>query len=315
MEPSTTASAATASSGAAAAISVVKMTVPTTVGTLLQVAFLPRTGLNRDWIPHQQSPIPYYQAKGRLLARFHPRAAIEVPPTTSVRLVSGLLRTAHHIGWAEYYRQLWPSGRLLIAGNLARYSLQIGLNELQPPSSATLSATQKLGIRVAMASCVEYVINGPFAKPYTAGAAKITPDFLLAQAAARRHPLPIPVGSLKPAPGGIPRFVLKGVQVGVQFSVADQTRTWLPPSFRENFPITNAFLSGVLARSMVEVATVPLRNAANFRNIGFSTAESTFKVHSFPLLSSGINVLAKGLSFGMVLGLNKAIASVTEPSG
>lgn len=58
------------------------------------------------------------------------------------------------------------------------------------------------------------------------------------------------------------------------------------------------------------MATVPLRNAANFRNIGYSVAETGFKVYSFPLLSSGINVLAKGLSFGLVLGLNQAIASV-----
>ena len=289
------------------AVSVLKMTGPATVGTLLQVAFLPRTGLNRDWVPHQQSPIWYYRAKGGLLGGLHPGSTtiIDVPPTTSFRLVGGLFQTAREVGWAEYYRQLWPAGRLLVAGNLARYSFQIGLDEIQLPDSTTPS--QKLCIRVALAGCVEYAINSPFALPYTAGAAKINPDFLRSQAQRRLPPVPIPVGALKPPPGGIPRFILKGAQVGVQFSVADQTQTWLPKSFRESWPITNAFISGVLARSMVEVATVPLRNAANFRNIGFTNAETCLRVCSFPFLSAGINVIAKGLSFGMVLALNKSI--------
>jgi hypothetical protein len=98
--------------------------------------------------------------------------------------------------------------------------------------------------------------------------------------------------------------------VGVQFSIADRTKLWLPRWFREDWPVANAFCSGVLARSMVEVATVPLRNLGNFRNIGFTTAESMLKVLSFPLLSSGINVLAKGVSFGTVLGLKAGIDAI-----
>ena len=41
-----------------------------------------------------------------------------------------------------------------------------------------------------------------------------------------------------------------------------RTKTWLPASFRRDWPIANAFCSGVLARSLVEIATVPLRSAA-----------------------------------------------------
>ena len=52
------------------------------------------------------------------------------------------------------------------------------------------------------------------------------------------------------------------------------------------------------------------RNAANFRNIGYSSSETGFKVYCFPLLSSGVNVLAKGLSFGTVLALGKAIEAL-----
>ena len=120
----------------------------------------------------------------------------------------------------------------------------------------------------------------------------------------------VPIGKLGPAPGGIPRFLLKGTQVGVQFSIADRTKFWLPKAFRDEWPIANAFCAGVLARSIVEVSTVPLRNLGNFRNIGFTTAESMLKVMSFPLLSSGINVLAKGLSFGTVLAIKTGIDAI-----
>lgn len=124
--------------------------------------------------------------------------------------------------------------------------------------------------------------------------------------------MPVPLGALGPAPGGIPRFLLKGTQVGVQFSIADRTKFWLPQGFRDDWPIANAFCSGVVARSIVEVATVPLRNLGNFRNIGFTTTESMVKMLSFPLLSSGINVLAKGLSFGTVLGLKAGIDAIVD---
>lgn len=124
--------------------------------------------------------------------------------------------------------------------------------------------------------------------------------------------MPVPLGKLGPAPGGIPRFLLKGTQVGVQFSVADRTKYWLPKGFRDEWPVANAFCSGVMARSIIEVATVPLRNLGNFRNIGFSTAESMVKVLCFPLLSSGINVLAKGLSFGTVLGVQAGINAIFD---
>lgn len=111
--------------------------------------------------------------KGRLLNASFPSLQIEVPPTTSIRLVSGLFHTAHTIGWTTYYRYLWPSGRLLIAGNMARYSSQIGLGEIKFGES--LTAAQITFIRVGLASGVEYIINGPIALPYTAGAAKINP--------------------------------------------------------------------------------------------------------------------------------------------
>ena len=120
----------------------------------------------------------------------------------------------------------------------------------------------------------------------------------------------MPLGTLGPAPGGIPRLLLKGMQVGVQFSIADCTKLWLAPGFRGDWPIANAFCSGVLARSIVEVTTVPLRNLATFRNIGISTTESAAKVLCFPLLRSGMNILAKGLSFGTVLGIKAAIEAV-----
>ena len=57
---------------------------------------------------------------------------------------------------------------------------------------------------------------------------------------------------------------------------------------------------------------MPLRNLGNFRNIGYSTGESMLKVLCFPLLSSGINVLAKGLSFGTVLGLKASIDAIVN---
>ena len=115
----------------AAAVSTIKMTAPTVAGTLLQIAFLPRTGLNADWVPAGQSTVRYYRSKGRLLERLHPGQTVEVPPRTSAGLVAGLFRTACEIGAGGYFRQLWPAGRLLIAGNLARYSSQIGLNEIK----------------------------------------------------------------------------------------------------------------------------------------------------------------------------------------
>ncbi len=319
------------------AASTLKMTAPPALGTLLQIMFLPRTGLNRDWVPHCQSPIGYYRMKGRLLSAAIPSlTTIEVPPTTSMRLVSGLFHTARTIGIGSYFRYLWPSGRLLIAGNMARYSSQIGLGEIHFGSS--LTAAQITLVRIGLASGVEYIINGPIALPYTAGAAKINPAceicshhtctlhptllgmlvgrlslvVLLKQAQEKRPPVPVPLGRLGPAPGGIPRFLLKGTQVGVQFSIADRTKYWLPMRFRDDWPVANAFCSGVIARSMVEVATVPLRNLGNFRNIGYSTGESMLKVLCFPLLSSGINVLAKGLSFGTVLGLKASIDAIVN---
>ena len=159
---------------AAAVASTLKMTVPPALGTLLQILFLPRTGLNRDWIPYGQSPVGYYRLKGRLLGTAIPSLTkIEVPPTTSMQLVSGLFHTAHKIGWTTYMRHLWPSGRLLIAGNMARYSGQLGIEEIHLGDS--LTASQITFVRVGLASGVEYIINGPIALPYTAGAAKISP--------------------------------------------------------------------------------------------------------------------------------------------
>jgi hypothetical protein len=162
--------------GAAAVVaSTLKMTVPPALGTLLQILFLPRTGLNRDWVPYGQSPVGYYRLKGRLLSgtAIPSLAKIEVPPTTSMQLISGLCHTAHRIGWTTYMRHLWPSGRLLIVGNMARYSGQLGIEEIHLGDS--LTASQILLVRVGLASGVEYIINGPIALPYTAGAAKISP--------------------------------------------------------------------------------------------------------------------------------------------
>jgi hypothetical protein len=158
----------------AVAASTLKMTAPPALGTLLQIMFLPRTGLNRDWVPHYQSSVGYYRMKGRLLSAAIPSLSnIDVPPTTSMQLVSGLFHTARTIGIGPYFRYLWPSGRLLIAGNMARYSSQIGLGEIQFGESMT--AAQITLVRVGLASGVEYIINGPIALPYTAGAAKINP--------------------------------------------------------------------------------------------------------------------------------------------
>jgi hypothetical protein len=182
----------------AAAASTLKMTAPPALGTLLQIVFLPRTGLNRDWVPHEQSPNGYYRLKGRLLSAALPAAKIEVPPTTSLRLVSGLFQTANTIGWGTYWRYLWPSGRLLIGGNMARYSFQIGLGEID--FGDTLSATQLTVLRVGMASGVEYFINGPLALPYTAGAAKINP------AGAHVHAVPTPLPLYRP--GSRPRVAV-----------------------------------------------------------------------------------------------------------
>ena len=157
-----------------AVASTLKMTTPPALGTLVQVIFLPRTGLNRGWIPPQQSSIGYYRLKGRLLGTAMPWVTtIEVPPTTSVQLISNLFHTARAIGWTAYFRYLWPSGRLLVAGNIVRYSSQIGLGETM--FGDALTASQITLVRVGLASGIEYVINGPIALPYTAGAAKITP--------------------------------------------------------------------------------------------------------------------------------------------
>lgn len=162
--------------------STLKMTAPPALGTLLQIMFLPRTGLNRDWVPHYQSSVGYYRMKGRLLSTMIPSLPkIEVPPTTSLQLVSGLYHTARTIGIGPYFRYLWPSGRLLVAGNMARYSSQIGLGEIQFGESMT--AAQITLVRVGLASGVEYIINGPIALPYTAGAAKVNP-------ACKMHALP-----------------------------------------------------------------------------------------------------------------------------
>lgn len=292
--------------------SVLKMTSGPLLGTLIQTFFLPRTGLNKSWISPAESRIFYFRQKSQLLQTVFPSQQIKVPPTTSLGLMTGLAQTCRKIGLLNYYRQLWPAGRLLVLANGARYGSQIGLKETSYFKGGTKA--EQLLMRVVFASSVEYIINGPLALPYTAGAAKITPSFLLSQVKHSLPPLAIPFGRLGPAPGGIPRLVLKGCQISIQFEIARYSQHWTPVSFQQEWPIANAFLSGVMARSIVEIATVPVRNIGNFRNIGFSTRDAMFRTFSFPLLSSGINVIAKGMSFGIVLCSVKLIESSIFPS-
>ena len=258
-----------------------------------------------------QSTNSYYRAKSRVLSKINPSLGANVPPTSSFGLIVGLFRTCCGMGFSNYYRQIWPAGRLLIVANGARYGSQIGLKETDAWSS--LNSLQQLSCRIAIASGVEYIINSPFALPYTAGAAKITPAFLAEQAANQRPPVPISAGRWGAAPGGIPRMLLKGCQISIQFELAGRTKRILPTSILKDYPITSAFISGVFGRSIVELATVPLRNMGNFRNIGLTTREALVRTLAFPLLSSGINILAKGLSFGTALALLEVIESGVRP--
>ena len=290
-----------------------KMTIPPLCGTIVQIFFLPRTGLNKSWVPLADSPIMYFRGKGAIWSRFSSSVEpFKVPPTTSFSLISNLVTTAKQIGVPAYYRQLWPAGRLLIAANGARYGSQIGLKENRYWRKC--SKLEKLSVRILTASSVEYMINGPFALPYTAGAAKITPLTLMERVKGGQPPLQIPVGKFGPAPGGIPRLLLKGCQISIQFEIAMYSQFWTPKHWQEDYPVFNAFLSGVAARSIVEVITVPLRNIGNFRNIGFSTREAIGRTLTFPLLGSGINVVAKGLSFGIAIALIKVVERSWEDS-
>ena len=291
-----------------AATNVAKMCIPPLFGTFIQIAFLPRTGLNRSWVPADHNSNSYCSTKARVMSRLSPSLGAKVPPASSFSLVHGLFRTCCQVGFLNYYKQIWPAGRLLIIANGARYGSQIGLKETSAWSS--FGPIQKLLCRIAVASSVEYVINSPFALPYTAGAAKLTPAFLTAQATNHRPPVPIPAGRWGAAPGGIPRLLLKGCQISIQFEIAGRTKKILPGSVQKDWPIASAFISGVFGRSIVELATVPLRNIGNFRNIGLSTRDALVRTMAFPLLSSGINILAKGLSFGTALALIEVIESV-----
>ena len=287
------------------------MCIPPLFGTFIQIAFLPRTGLNRSWVSPNQTSSLYYREKARVLSKINNSLGTKVPPTSSFSLVLGLFGTCRRIGFLNYYRQIWPAGRLLIMANGARYGSQIGLRETSMWSS--LHGLQQLLCRIAVASSIEYVINSPFALPYTAGAAKLTPAFLRAQVENLRPPVSIPAGPWGPAPGGIARMILKGCQISIQFEIAGRTKKILPTHIQKDWPIVSAFISGVFGRSIVELTTVPLRNIGNFRNIGFSTQEAIMRTLSFPLLSSGINILAKGLSFGTVLALIEVIESTVRP--
>ena len=47
-----------------------KMTIPPLCGTIVQIFFLPRTGLNKSWVPLADSPIMYFRGKGAIWSRF-----------------------------------------------------------------------------------------------------------------------------------------------------------------------------------------------------------------------------------------------------
>ena len=288
----------------------VKICIPASFGTFIQIAFLPRTGLNRNWISTEQSTNFYYRAKARVMSRIHPSLGRKVPPASSFSLVRGLFGVCRDMGFVNYYRQIWPAGRLLIVANAARYGSQIGIKETDLWSS--FDPLQRLLCRIVVASSIEYILNSPFALPYTAAAAKLTPAFLTAQSVNRRPPVAVSVGPWGVAPGGFPRMLLKGCQISIQFEIAGVTRKVLPSSLQKDWPVISAFISGVVGRSFVELATVPLRNIGNFRNIGLSIQQSVVRTLAFPLLSSGINILAKGLSFGTALALIEVIESTVH---
>ena len=272
--------------------------------TCFQIAFIPRVGLSDGWIKAQHSSM-YFRTKGQLFGQLT-NQVLPVPHSNSMTLLKDLLNAAKSAP-NHYLQHVWPAGRLLLAANLIRYGTQFTINDSS--TFQQIPDQQKLLVRVFLGGMVEYLLNSPLSQPYTYAASRISPHTIL-----NKKPQAVQMGKLFGANGGVSRYFLKSAQIGVQFQLKDKTEQNIPQTTRDRYPLTSKFTAGFVSRSLIELTTIPVRNFAQYRNLNFSIQESFWRTIMFPCLGFGINVITKGISFGLILTLHETTTQFTKCS-